>query len=227
MIKEYRVFVGFDQREAIAFHTFSQSIISNASVPVSITALSLTALRSMYQEKHGYRSNDFIYSRFLVPHLSNYNGIAVFADGDMILEADIRDLFEQSDPSKAVQVVKHDYKTKAKHKYLGNKNENYPRKNWSSVILWNCAHPAHRVLTPDFISEQTGSFLHRFSWLSDDLIGELDIRWNWLAEEYPIREDANLIHYTLGTPCFSDYSECAQSNRWHYYNAALNEGFDK
>jgi hypothetical protein len=29
-------------------------------------------------------------------------------------------------------------------KYLGNKNEDYPRKNWSSLILWNCGIPGKK-----------------------------------------------------------------------------------
>ena len=82
-------------------------------------------------------------------------------------------VFDLRDETKAVMVVKHDYQTKQNKKYLGNINENYPRKNWSSVILWNCKHDKHKVLTPDFVSSQTGKFLHRFSWLDDDDIGEM------------------------------------------------------
>ena len=227
MNKSYRLFVGFDQREAIAYHTFCQSVIQNASVPVSITPLSLNTLTSVYDETHTDGSNDFIYSRFLVPFLSNFSGTSLFADGDMVVETDVRDLFEQLDPEKALHVVKHNYKTKASKKYLGNKNEDYPRKNWSSVILWNCEHPAHKVLTPEFVSRQTGAFLHRFQWLANEQIGHLAPEWNWLAEEYPENKDSKLIHYTLGTPCFKDYADCSQSDRWHYYKEQVNEGIGK
>jgi hypothetical protein len=123
-------------------------------------------------------------------------------------------------------VVKHDYRTKAAVKYLGNRNEDYPRKNWSSVILWNCSHPANRLLTPSFIQQQPGSFLHRFSWLDDSLIGELPREWNWLAIEYPDNPAACLIHYTLGTPCFRDYADGPMADRWHATWQRLRQGFD-
>jgi lipopolysaccharide biosynthesis glycosyltransferase len=155
-----------------------------------------------------------------------FSGWAIFADGDMVCQADISELWALRDDSKAVQVVKHDYQTKAIKKYLGNKNEDYPRKNWSSVILWNCAHPDNGILTPEFIRNQPGSYLHRFSWLNDDQIGGLPIEWNWLAIEYPENPAAKLIHYTLGTPCFKDYADQSMSDIWHKIYLHTNEGFD-
>ena len=120
-----------------------------------------------------------------------------------------------------------DYKTKFKKKYLGNINEDYPRKNWSSVILWNCSHPKHKILTPSFVSQQTGKFLHRFSWLEDNEIGELPIEWNWLAIEYEANPNAKLIHYTLGTPCFKEFKNTDMSDQWYKYNQLAQKGFDK
>jgi hypothetical protein len=226
MINKYRVFVGFDQREAIAYHTFAQSLIQNSSVPVSLIPMSLKVLQSVYNETHTDASNEFIYSRFLVPFLCGFDGPAVFVDGDMVIETDIKDLFNLFDSSKAIQVVQHDYKTKANLKYFGNKNEDYPRKNWSSMILWNCSHAAHRILTPEFVANQSGSFLHRFRWIDDRDIGGLDASWNWLAEEYSANESARLIHYTLGTPCLKDYQDCSQSDRWHAYYRSLQNGLE-
>jgi hypothetical protein len=112
-------------------------------------------------------------------------------------------------------VVKHDYKTKMKTKYLGSKNEDYPRKNWSSVILWNCSTFPNRKLTPEFVQGQPGSFLHRFSWLDDERIGELPIEWNWLPDEFGPNPDAKLLHYTLGTPSFHEFADTPQSEEWH------------
>jgi lipopolysaccharide biosynthesis glycosyltransferase len=156
----------------------------------------------------------------------NFSGWAIFADGDMVCQADIAELWSLRDETKAVQVVKHDYKTKAAKKYLGNKNENYPKKNWSSLILWNCGHPENTILTPEFIQSQPGSYLHRFSWLGDELIGGLDAEWNWLAIEYPENPNAKLIHYTLGTPCFKDYANESMSDIWKRSYLRANEGFD-
>ena len=208
------VFIGYDEKESIAYHVCSNSIIRHGTHDVSITPLALSLLPG-YMETHCDGSNQFVYTRFLVPYLMNYIGWAIFIDGDMILQDDIYKLWQLRDNSKAVMVVKHDYETKHTHKYLGSKNENYPRKNWSSVILWNCGHPANQILTRDFIQNATGPQVHRFSWLIDDLIGELPIEWNWLADEYGDNYDAKLIHYTLGTPCFEEFKDTPMSDVWH------------
>jgi hypothetical protein len=114
-----------------------------------------------------------------------------------------------------VMVVKHDYKTRRTEKYMGAKNEDYPRKNWSSVILWNCNSWPNRKLTPEFVQSQPGSYLHRFSWLDDSRIGELPKEWNWLPDELGANADAKLLHYTLGTPCFSEFANTPQADEWH------------
>ena len=220
------LFVGFDPREAVAYHVFCNSIIKNTSVPVHITPLVLSQLKE-FNETHDDRSNDFVYSRFLTPYLSDFKGWAIFADGDMICQGDLKELIDMADPSKAVMVVKHDYQTKASQKYLANINENYPRKNWSSVILWNCEHPKHKMLTPYFVSKQTGKFLHRFSWLDDQEIGELPMEWNWLASEYKTNREAKLIHFTLGTPCFKDYKNSDMADIWYHYYDLSQKGFDQ
>jgi lipopolysaccharide biosynthesis glycosyltransferase len=208
------IFIGYDPREAIAFHVCSNSIIRHSSHPVSINPLALNILKD-YEEKHTDGSNHFIYSRFLVPHLMEHKGWAIFMDGDMLLRDDIEKLWKLRDESKAVMVVKHDYKTKMIEKYLGAKNENYPRKNWSSVILWNCGHTANKVVTPEFIETATGAQLHRFTWLADELVGELPKVWNWLPDEFGANQDAKLLHYTLGTPSFHDFATTPMGDEWH------------
>ena len=213
-MKPIPVFVGYDPREAVAYHTCVNSIIRHASKPVAIIPLALN-LFSDYTETHTDGSNQFIYSRFLVPHLMEYTGHAIFIDGDMIVRADITELWDLRNPGLDVQVVKHDYKTRMPIKYLGAKNEDYPRKNWSSVILWNCNSFPNRRLTPEFIQRSTGSELHRFSWIEDDRIGELPKEWNWLPDEYGPNPDSKLLHYTLGTPCFHDFADTPQGNEWH------------
>jgi len=221
-----KIVVGFDQRESVAYHTFIQSIIEKTSLPVAFIPLAINSLKG-YKETHTDKSNDFIYSRFLTPYLNEFQGWAIFADGDMLCRQDIKELWDLRDESKALQVVKHNYQTQASHKYLGNINQNYPRKNWSSIILWNCKHPKHKILTPEFIEKQTGIFLHRFSWLDDNEIGDLPKEWNWLAIEYPENRDAKLIHYTLGTPCFKDYRETSMADLWHETYERTQDGFGK
>jgi lipopolysaccharide biosynthesis glycosyltransferase len=218
-----RIVIGFDQREAVAYHTFCQSILEKASAPVSFTPLVLGSLKG-FSETHTDGSNAFIYSRFLTPWLMDFNGWAIFADGDMICLDDMAKLWALRDETKAVQVVQHNYQTKALDKYLGNKNENYPRKNWSSLILWNCAHPKHKLLTPEFVMKQTGAFLHRFTWLEDADVGALPREWNWLTTEYEDNYQASLLHYTLGTPCFADYKNAEMSDVWHAAHQRINDG---
>ena len=208
------VFIGYDPREAIAYHVCANSIIRHSSQPVSLNPLALNLLRD-YKETHTDGSNHFIYSRFLVPHLMNYQGWAIFIDGDMILKEDINQLWNLRDETKAVMVVKHDYKTRMPVKYLGAKNEDYPRKNWSSVILWNCAHASNQQLTPALVETSTGAYLHRFSWLDNSEVGELPPEWNWLPDEYGANPDAKLLHYTLGAPCFQEFADTPQGAEWH------------
>jgi len=208
------IYLGYDPREATAYHVCANSIIRTATAPVSLNPLSLNLL-SGYEEKHTDGSNHFIYSRFLVPHLMDYQGWAIFIDGDMILRSDIDELWQLRDESKAVMVVQHDYKTRMEEKYLGSKNENYPRKNWSSVIMWNCAHELNRQITPEFVQASTGAQLHRFTWIPDEQIGSLPVEWNWLPDEFGANDDAKLLHFTLGTPCFHDFATMPMADEWH------------
>jgi lipopolysaccharide biosynthesis glycosyltransferase len=212
-----KLYVGFDPREALAYHVFCQSVIEHSSAPVSFNPLHAPMLRNFDGQQDG--TNAFIYSRYLIPSLQNYEGWALFADGDMVVVDDIQDLWSLRDERYAVQVVKHDYKTKHKRKYLGtqlaNDNQDYPRKNWSSVVLWNCGHPSNRILTRDFVAEAGGKFLHRFSWLRDEEIGELPKEWNHLVLEYDENHNAKLLHHTLGTPAFTQYAD--SDINWHRY----------
>jgi hypothetical protein len=145
-----------------------------------------------------------------------YQGWAIFIDGDMIVRGDIAELWNLRDYRKDALVVKHDYKTRQTEKYLGNANEDYPRKNWSSVILWNCNALRNRELTPEFVQKATGAELHRFSWIADERLGELPAEWNWLDVEYEYNPLAKLVHYTLGTPCFHEFADQGDfSDEWH------------
>lgn len=216
-----RVFVGYDAREAVAYSVCINSLIRRASTPVQIIPLALNAL-PFYQEQHRDGSNDFIYSRFLVPYLSGFNGWSLFVDGDMVFKDDVAKLFALAQADKDVMVVKHEYKTRAKKKYMGNKNEDYPRKNWSSVVLWNCGNYPNRRLLPEFVEQQTGAFLHRFEWLDNARIGELPLEWNWLVNEYDHNSDAKLLHYTLGIPAFKAYRNSDHAEDWwEEYNAMV------
>jgi lipopolysaccharide biosynthesis glycosyltransferase len=213
-MKPIPIFIGYDPREAIAFHTCVNSIIRHASQPVSIMPLALNNFQD-YTETHTDGSNQFIYSRFLVPYLMDYTGQAIFIDGDMIVRDDIAELWNLRDLGKDVMVVKHDYKTKMPVKYLGSKNEDYPRKNWSSVMIFNCNNFPTKKLTPAYIQKSTGAHLHRFEWTTDDRVGELPPEWNWLPDEYGPNPNAKLLHYTLGSPCFHEFATTPMADEWH------------
>jgi hypothetical protein len=205
-----RLFTGWDEREAVGWHAFAQSVIERSSVPVAITPFS-------GQQRDG--TNAFTYSRFLVPYLCHFSGMAIFADGvDMLCRGDLAELWELRDPWKAVQVVKHEYATRHPRKYVGTdleaENRDYPRKNWSSLVIWNCAHFANGRLTPEYVAEQGGEHLHRFGWLEDGQIGELPAAWNWLADEYGESEGAKLLHWTAGIPGFHHYRETPHAEEW-------------
>ncbi len=219
-----KVFVGYDPREAVAYHVCSNSIIRTSSSLVSITPLALNLIPN-YNETHTDGSNSFTYTRFLIPQLMDYTGWAIFIDGDMVLKDDITNLWNLRDDSKAVMVVKHDYKTKCNKKYFGSTNVDYPRKNWSSVMLWNCGHTLNRSLNIEFVQNRPGSYLHRFNWLPSNLIGELPIEWNWLPDEFGENKDAKLVHYTLGTPCINEFANSPQSSDWHSEHTLTNYCF--
>jgi len=224
LVEVIPIVVGFDPRESVAYHTFCQSVISRSSMPVAFYPL---ASRLIGKDRKADESNDFITSRFLVPYLMGWGHMgthAIFADGDMVVTDDIAKLWNLRDHTKAVQVVKHDYQTKHPIKYLGNKNEDYPRKNQSSVILWNNRHFRNRCLTPQFVAGKPGSFLHRFEWLTEDFIGELPPTWNFLVGEFdkPTATPA-LLHYTIGIPSFSEFSTCDYAQEWHREHYAANQ----
>lgn len=202
-----RCFIGFDPREAVAYHVCCQSILDNTDAQVAF-----------YPVRGSMRdgSNTFTYARFLVPYLCGFNGRAIFLDGDMTVRADMAELWAADLSYVGARVVKHDYKTKYPIKYLGNKNEDYPRKNWSSVVLWNCGFFPNRRLTPQYVERATGSHLHRFGWLSDQQIGDLPSEWNRLVLEEPLTDGDKIRHYTIGTPCFDDYTD-SDPEWWNAY----------
>lgn len=210
------LYVGFDPREAIAYHVFCQSVIEHSTIPVAFHPLHRGMLENFDGQQDG--TNAFVYSRYLIPELQHFDGWAMFADGDMVVVDDIKELWELRDDRYAVQVVKHDYRTQHTRKYLGTQlasdNEDYPRKNWSSVVLWNCGHPSNRILTREFVGSVGGKFLHRFNWLRDEEIGSLPVEWNHLVLEYE-NNNPKLLHHTLGTPAFRHYAD--SDLNWHRY----------
>lgn len=207
-----RVFIGFDQKEALAWYVLAHSIHSRASQPVSLTPVSLNNLRGILtRDRHPLQSNDFSFSRFLVPWMSEFKGWSIFMDCDVLCVDDIAKLWALRDDRYAVRVVKHNYVPQEDTKYLGNVQTRYRRKNWSSVILFN--NEKCKALTPEYVNTAEGLDLHQFNWLKDDEIGELPNYWNKLVG-FDKTERPALIHYTSGGPYFKEYENCDHAHEW-------------
>lgn len=209
------VYIGYDSRESVAFYTLAHSILRRSSVPVSITPLMQSQLKRMYKRARGpTESTEFALTRFLVPALAGYRGWSIFMDCDMLCRVDIaqlqRHIEEQQD--KAVLVCRHDYVPKTERKFLDQVQTKYPRKNWSSLMIFN--NERCIGLTPAHVNSASGLDLHRFRWLDDSQIGSLPLEWNWLVGEYDYRADAKIVHYTLGGPYFDDYRDCEYADEW-------------
>ena len=208
-----RVFIGYDAREAVAFSVLAHSIHARASEPVAIAPVRLSELKGVYRrERNALQSTDFSFSRFLTPYLCGYEGWAIFMDCDMLVMDDIARLWALRDDRYAVQVVKHVHVPREDVKFLGEKQTKYEKKNWSSVMLMNCARCA--ALTPDYVNTATGLELHQFKWLaSEALIGDLPHDWNHLVGYDPPGR-ASLAHFTIGGPYFPEYRDCEYAREW-------------
>lgn len=216
-----RVFIGYDDREAAAFGVLAHSIHARSSEPVAIAPVRLSELRGVYRrERNALQSTDFSFSRFLTPWLCGYEGWAIFMDCDMLVLDDIAKLWRLRDERCAVQVVKHVHVPKEEVKFLGAVQTKYEKKNWSSVMLMNCARC--RALTPDYVNAASGLELHQFKWLEGDhLIGEIPHEWNHLVGYDAPRPDAKLVHYTIGGPYFEAYRDCEYAREWFAEREAM------
>lgn len=217
------IYIGYDHREPQSYDVAVASLKRRASEPVHVTPLNIyklaeTGLLRRPQDTRGQRydilsnaaaSTEFAISRFLVPILAQ-TGWALFCDSDVVFLGDVADLFRQADPRYAVQVVKHAHEPSEREKMDGQRQLSYPRKNWSSVILWNCDHPANKRLSLGDIQERRGLDLHGFYWLHDSEIGELSKEWNWLVSVQEKPQAPKIAHFTLGTPEVGVLSEHSQ-----------------
>ena len=177
------LFIGYDSKEDIAYRVCRQSLLNQSSIDIKIVSLKLYELiaRGLYKRSiDPLASTEFTYSRFFIPLLMNFKGWAVFCDCDFLFFEDIAKLFNDLSDDKAIYCVKHDYKPTEKHKMDGQQQTIYPRKNWSSLIVFNCSHPSNRKLDIKTVNNETGAFLHQFKWLKDEEIGSLDERWNFV-----------------------------------------------
>jgi len=205
-----RIFIGYDRRERAATNVLIDSLYQHSSRPIAVTPIVTAQLGALYsRQRDPKQSTDFSFTRFLVPHLCDYRGWAIFMDCDMLCRGDIAQLWDQRDERYAVLCVQHEHVPNESVKFLGEVQSPYPKKNWSSLMLLNCARCT--ALTPDYVNTATGLELHRFHWLAgDDEIGALPDRWNHLVDVQPAPQAAaadggpTLLHWTLGGPWFRE-----------------------
>ena len=217
-----RVFIGYDPRERVAVNVLTDSLQACSSRPLLIAEVRLDQLDGVYsRDRHPKQSTDFSFSRFLVPWLTGYQGWALFIDGDMLCLGDLAELWALRDEQYAVQVVKHVHACEQGLKFQGRPQTPYGRKNWSSLMLFNCARCT--ALTPEFVNSASGLELHQFGWLRDGEIGELPMAWNVLVGVQPIPAEPKLLHFTLGGPWFDDCLQVPAAERWLAARQAMNQ----
>lgn len=232
-MKPFQIYIGFDAAQMRACRIAEDSLKAKASAWPDVHRLDLAALvrGGLYTRPTVYPTVDtpsywdeisqapmstgHAISRFLVPMLCQYRGFALFVDGDVLFRRDVADLFALADESKAVQVVQHDYAPPETAKMEGQTQTRYHRKNWSSLMLFACGHPANRALSLELVNTVPGRDLHRFCWLDDSQIGALPPEWNWLVGHSDPSTDPALVHFTEGLPDMAGYEHCAFSDEWY------------
>lgn len=231
-MEERSIWIGYDHREDDAFRVLHRSIRMRCAAPIPISPIVQADLRKMgiYRRSEMMRGNqrwdlvsdapmstEFACSRFFTPYLAGMRGWALFMDCDFLARADIEQLFAEADPRFAVQVVKHPPMIGQGLKMDGQAQTQYRRKNWSSLMLFNCRHPSNLALCPAMINELPGRDLHSFCWLQDHEIGSLSPDWNHLVGISPPNPVARMIHFTLGIPRMAGYENSEHAAEWFAY----------
>jgi len=221
-----RVFIGWDSREDIAYQVARRSLLRHATIPVEVTPIKVQDLvaQGLYnREIDPLASTEFTYSRFLTPHLAGFTGWALFVDCDFLFFGDVAKLRQYMNPAHAVACVHHDYTPKEATKMDGVVQTSYPRKNWSSFMLFNCDHPSTKALTAERVNRETGAWLHRMQWAQDDEIGEIPQSWNWLEgwSEKPATGTPDAVHFTRGGPWFENWQNVDYAAEWLAEAAAV------
>lgn len=210
---QYNIVIGYDRNNRIPAYTLAESIMQKSSVVVSFTFLHRDMLKEYTRVPSEFDSTEFSNSRFIVPYLFDYKGWALFLDNDMIVDDDIKELFDYADDKYHVMCVKHNQVCNNTTKFLGKQQSQYQKKNWSSVMLFNNAKCPQ--LTLDYVNTAPGLDLHQFKWTEDEKIGSLPLEWNYLVENHnQTTNKPKLIHYTNGGPYFKEYKHCQYAEKW-------------
>ncbi|MFK0298107.1 hypothetical protein ACIQTU_02695 [Brevundimonas sp. NPDC090276] len=214
-----KIYVGYDSREDIAWEVCRYSLLRHAVGEVSISPLKQPPLRELglyRRPADKTASTEFSLTRFLTPFLADTDGWSMFVDCDFLFTGDITAQIASLDPSKAVYVVQHEYTPQQTVKMDGKTQTHYPRKNWSSMMLFNGRHPDVQALRPDVVNTAEPAHLHRFNWIRNAAdIGALDLDWNFLVGEYEVPDKVpTAIHYTNGGPWFPNWIDVDYGQLW-------------
>lgn len=226
-MEKIKIFIGFDRPNRIPAYALADSILENSSIPVEFVFLHKGTLKDIFTREKGlYDSTEFSVSRFLVPYLSNYEGWSMFIDNDMIVDGDVKELFDLMNGSYAVKCVKHNQQVKSDKKFLGEHQTSYNLKNWTSVMLFN--NTQCKALTPEYVNTAPGLDLHQFKWLNSlEQIGSIPFEWNYLADVVSFGQESvikpKLIHYTEGGPYFQATQDCEYAEVWTKVYARIND----
>jgi hypothetical protein len=214
-----KIFVGYDRREDIAWQVCRFSLHRHGGEALRVIPIRQAEVRELglyTRPADPTAATEFSLTRFLTPYLAAQRGWVIFCDCDFLFTVDVRRVLEGLDPAKAIYVVKHDYTPVYGTKMDGKKQTTYPRKNWSSFMVFNCCHPDVQALRPEVVNTAAPAYLHRFEWISDDdAIGGLELDWNFLEGEYsrPVTTP-RVIHYTNGGPWFDQWHNVDYADLW-------------
>jgi lipopolysaccharide biosynthesis glycosyltransferase len=208
----HRVFIGYDPSQHVSFEVLRYSLEKHATEPIDVRAIDAAKIPEFRRDQDPLQSTPFTYTRFLVPYLCDYEGIALFMDSDMLALGDVSELFHLPMDGLALRVRQHEYNPTATVKMGGKVQTQYPRKNWSSLMLMN--NPLLRAWTMDAVSTQTGAWLHRFEPIPDEQVGDISEAWNVLDH---MTGPTKLLHYTSGGPWLPGCEDADHADLWHQY----------
>ena len=212
MSSPHRVFIGYDPSQDISFEVLRYSLQKHTTQELDIRAIDAEKIPNWGRPIDPLASTPFTYTRFLVPWLCDYEGIALFMDGDMLALGDVSELFALPMDDLALRVRQHDYNPQATVKMGGKVQTQYPRKNWSSLMLMNCSKLG--AWTKEAVETQTGAWLHRFEAIGDEQIGDISEEWNVLDH---MTGPTKLLHYTSGGPWLAGCEDADHADLWHEY----------
>ena len=214
-----RLFIGHDSKQSAISDTCRLSIQDHSDIRIDTIHLSSLESGGLFWRQQAEGSTDFAFTRFLTPYLKGFYGYAIFCDSDFIWNCDPLDLLDLIDPMKAVSVVQHNIqKDQIKpFKMDGQKQSWYPRKNWSSLMVFNCDHPFTKRLTPHTVSESPAGYLHEFQWCDNKSIGSIPHTYNYLVGYYNDISDPKAVHYTDGGPWHAGYENVEFADRFNFY----------